>query len=108
MAKVLREALAARDPALLPVDETDPRLNTAYEPAPGYQVVQLDENVCLHLTDGRSFRNKNDLLSSGQRGLITSELERRPNHVHLLSTYSDEAASEDHSLTLDIRTWRPI
>src|SRR5687768_9272342 len=65
--KAYRETLAARSPEAFPADATDQRLNRAYEPAPGYTAVELDSGTCLHLTDGRSFRNKYHLLGSAQR-----------------------------------------
>jgi hypothetical protein len=84
--KTYREALAAGDPDVFPTNEGDPRLNDAYEPAPGYQAVDLPGNVCLHLTDGRSFRSKIHLLGSTQRGQMTAEMQRRPDHVHLVAS----------------------
>lgn len=84
--KAFREALIARNPEALPEDGSDPMLQRAYEPAPGYQMIELDDLVCLHLTDGRSFRNKDHLLGSAQRGQITLAMESHPESVHLIAS----------------------
>jgi alkaline phosphatase D len=85
--RAFRAALAARDPQRFPMNASDPQLTVPYEPAPGYSAVDLiDGQVCLHLTDGRSFRNKHHLLGSSQRSQITIELQKRPQHVHLLAS----------------------
>jgi hypothetical protein len=81
-----RETLAKRAPTEFPANTTDPRLSQSYEKAPGYQAIDLDDKVCLHLTDGRSFRDKHNLLGSDQRGQIAEEMQNRPGRIHLLAS----------------------
>lgn len=86
--RVFRETLASQNPSTFPSKHTDARLNAPYEPPPGHTAIDLDAQVCLHLTDGRSFRNKHHLLGSAQRSQITHEMRTRPDHIHILASGS--------------------
>lgn len=86
--KAFRTALGKGNPAAFPNSTSDPVFSSPNEPAPGYQVIDLSsaEKVCLHLTDGRSFRDKHNLLGSAQRAQITLEMNKRPGWINILAS----------------------
>lgn len=84
--KAYRNALTNRNPASFPTTDADPQLKNPNEPAPGYQMIDLNANICLHLTDGRSFRNKHHLLGSAQRGQISNAMQSRRGNIHILAS----------------------
>lgn len=86
--RIFRETLASRNPASFPGKPTDARLHVPYESPPGNTTVELDDTACLHLTDGRSFRNKHHLLGSAQRSQIAAEMQKWPDRIHLVASGS--------------------
>ena len=55
---------------------------------PGYSHVQLAEAIHLHLTDGRSWRNRDQLLGQAQRTQIEAQLSAFPDAVHIIASGS--------------------
>jgi len=66
----------------------DAVINQADEPPPGYRVRTLANDLMLHLTDGRSWRIRKELLGAAQRTQIEAELAKAPAAVHLLASGS--------------------
>lgn len=101
--RCFREALAAHDPALFPSASNDSRIWIDYSPplfrfnALGLQSIPLDEGkALLHLTDGRSFRSKSQLLGTRQRAQLTRVFEDAPSALHIIAsgtTFAEGAAS---------------
>jgi alkaline phosphatase D len=76
-----------------PADDSDARLWSADEPAPGYRRVVMDvpggAAVHLHLTDGRSWRVNRTLLGAKQRTDIGLAMEAAPaDTLHLVASGS--------------------
>lgn len=83
------EALQARDPDQFPTDTSAGSLWRPVEDPPGYRFVDLGGNVALHLTDGRSWRLKRELLGADQRQRIAAQMAALPaDTVHLLASGS--------------------
>lgn len=55
---------------------------------PGYSHVMLGAGIHLHLTDGRSWRNGDQLLGLLQRTQIEAELKQSPAAVHIIASGS--------------------
>lgn len=67
----------------------DARINVQNPPPPGYRHRNLGQGVHLHLTDGRSWRHKKNLLGQPQRDAIAAQMQLAgPNDVHLLASGS--------------------
>ncbi len=84
-----REALAKRlAPGSFPAQPPAWSNNT---PAPGYTMVPLEHAICLHLTDGRSWRRGGGaaLLGGEQLDAVEAAMDRAPaGTVHLLASAS--------------------
>lgn len=75
--------------APFPGDAFDFRLWQPDEPAPGYRYRDLGGGVALHLTDGRSWRLRDELLGAAQRKAIEKQIAALPaDTVHLLASGS--------------------
>lgn len=81
-----REALRNKNPATFPPAVTDPRLHNPIETAPGYSCIDLDNNLYLHLTDGRSFRTAHTMFGANQRDQITDTIHEHASGIHLLAS----------------------
>lgn len=55
---------------------------------PGYSHVELAPDIHLHLTDGRSWRNRDQLLGKTQRTQIEAQLKNAPDAVHIIASGS--------------------
>jgi alkaline phosphatase D len=81
--------LADGAPASFPTSISDPLINVANAPPPGYRHRSLGPGVHLHLTDGRSWRHKENLLGQAQREAIAARMQQAgPDDVHLLASGS--------------------
>lgn len=67
---------------------TPPNLGAYDSLMPGYDHIKLSDQLHLHLTDGRSWRTKTQLLGSAQRQKIESEIHNAPHAVHLVASGS--------------------
>lgn len=84
-----RRTLDARlAPGSFPTAYNDASINQVNEPPPGYRWRSLAPDIKLHLTDGRSWRIRKDLLGADQRAQIEAKLAESPNAVHLLASGS--------------------
>lgn len=84
-----RRTLDARlAPDSFPSAYNDWAINQPNEPPPGYRWRDLDGDIRLHLTDGRSWRIRRDLLGADQRTQIEASLAAKPHAVHLLASGS--------------------
>lgn len=81
-----RRALAGRDPAQFPSNPNDPSLWRQPEPAPSYNSVDLPDDVCLHFTDGRSYKDRHTLLGTNQRSMLLEAIQDRPEALHLIAS----------------------
>ena len=75
-------------PGSFPTAYNDWAINQPDEPPPGYRFRSLGADLKLHLTDGRSWRIKRNLLGAAQRGQIEAKLAESPAAVHLLASGS--------------------
>jgi len=75
-------------PGSFPTAIEDMRINMADPPPPGYRHRALGQGVHLHLTDGRSWRHKKNLLGQAQRDAIAIRMQAAPDDVHLLASGS--------------------
>jgi alkaline phosphatase D len=76
-------------PNSFPTAINDTRINVANPPPPDYRYRQLGQGVHLHLTDGRSWRHKKNLLGLAQRDAIAARMQQAAaNDVHLLASGS--------------------
>ena len=75
-------------PGSFPTAYNDWAINQPDEPPPGYRFRSLADDLKLHLTDGRSWRIKRDLLGAAQRGQIEAKLAAAPTALHLLASGS--------------------
>ena len=76
-------------PGSFPAAIDDQRINVPNPPPPGYRHRQLAPGVHLHLTDGRSWRHKKNLLGLPQRDAIAVRMQQAgPGDVHLLASGS--------------------
>ena len=82
-------------PGSFPTAYNDAVINQANEPPPGYRYRSLEPGLKLHLTDGRSWRLKRDLLGKAQRAQIEARLAESPDAVHLLASGSVVRADDD-------------
>ena len=71
-----------------PAAYNDASINQPDEPPPGYRWRDLGDGLQLHLTDGRSWRIRRDLLGAAQRTLIETRLAAAPTAIHLLASGS--------------------
>lgn len=84
-----RRTLDARlAPGSFPTAYNDALLYRPDEPPPGYRLRVLAPDLRLHLTDGRSWRVRRDLLGAEQRARIAAEMQAAPDAVHLLASGS--------------------
>ena len=84
--KAFRQALSERDPSSFP---PHPPAWASHTPPPGYSYIVLPQNVVLHLTDGRSFKEwqgKDALLGQDQMQQFERALSDHKDAVHLLSS----------------------
>ena len=75
-------------PGSFPIADNDSVINLPDEPAPGYRWRDLGDRLQLHLTDGRSWRIKRDLLGADQRAQVEARLAASPAALHLLASGS--------------------
>ncbi len=75
-------------PGSFPDAYNDAVINQSDEPPPGYKFRDLEPGLKLHLTDGRSWRLKRDMLGAAQRGQIEANMAAAPGAVHLLASGS--------------------
>ena len=75
-------------PGSFPTAYNDWEINQRNEPPPGYKFRPLADDLKLHLTDGRSWRIRKDLLGADQRARIEANLAASPKAVHLLASGS--------------------
>lgn len=92
--KAFRAALDAPDG--FPAAYTDPAFWNPQEPAPATPSLQLDSDLWLHLSDGRSWRtettfvaqDKRQLLGAAQRNKFGKAITAQPQAVHLFANGS--------------------
>ena len=75
-------------PGSFPDAYNDAVINQTNEPPPGYKFRDLEPGLKLHLTDGRSWRLKRDMLGAAQRSQIAANMAAAPGAVHLLASGS--------------------
>lgn len=75
-------------PNSFPAAYDDSVINQPNEPPPGYRWRDLGDGLQLHLTDGRSWRIKKDLLGADQRAQIEARLAAAPAALHLIASGS--------------------
>ena len=75
-------------PGSFPAAYNDASINQPNEPPPGYRWRDLGDGLMLHLTDGRSWRIKKELLGADQRAQIEARLAAAPAAIHLLASGS--------------------
>ena len=102
-----RRTLDARlAPGSFPEAYNDAVINQTDEPPPGYRHRALAADLHLHLTDGRSWRIKKELLGADQRAQIEAKLAAAPAAVHLVASGSVVQADDDSRWALfDDHAW---
>ena len=75
-------------PGSFPAAYNDASINQPDEPPPGYKFRRLADGVVLHLTDGRSWRLRKDMLGADQRNQIAAQMALAPDAVHLVASGS--------------------
>ena len=75
-------------PGSFPDAYNDAVINQTNEPPPGYKYRDLEPQLKLHLTDGRSWRLGREMLGEAQRGQILANMAAAPGAVHLLASGS--------------------
>ena len=75
-------------PGSFPEAYNDASINQINEPPPGYKYRDLEPDLKLHLTDGRSWRLGREMLGATQRGQIAANMAAAPGAVHLLASGS--------------------
>jgi alkaline phosphatase D len=92
-----RQALAAHGTGF-PVTSSDAAVWTGHHPPftsaqcesakPGYTFVPLTDAIKLHLTDGRSWRKRGQILGAAQRARIEQKINEAPDAVHIIASGS--------------------
>ncbi|OYU98929.1 MAG: hypothetical protein CFE45_14685 [Burkholderiales bacterium PBB5] len=78
-----------------PTSISDWRLNQLTAQPPGYQLRHLAPDVKLHLTDGRSWRIRQQMLGAAQRTQIEQAMAQAPDALHLLASGSVVRGNDD-------------
>ena len=82
-------------PGSFPDAYNDAVINQPGEPPPDYKYRDLEPELKLHLTDGRSWRLGREMLGAAQRGQIEANMAAAPGAVHLLASGSVVRSDDD-------------